>query len=160
MLEATIEIEDKLAAKGYKRALQGKALRDIAHYYATKLIIVWVVIAVADGLYGAGNLIFTHLIFIFGLWIVATVYGYADWSRRIAQTKGWAFRARLDEQGVVTSAFSNEERKNWNYYKSYKEYEDYLQIESTQGEITFLPKTPELFEVVEFTKQKIPQKRL
>ncbi len=157
MLEAQIQIEDELAAKGFKRALRGKAIRDIAKFYANYLVIIWVIIAVADGLMGAGHLIFAHLIVILGLWIVATTLGYYDWTKRIAETKGWSFHAKLDEQGVITN-ISNENRMNWNFYKSYKEYEDYLQIESSEGNFTFVPKTPELFELVEFTKQKIPRK--
>jgi hypothetical protein len=157
MLEAQIQIEDELAAKGFKRALRGRAIRDIAKFYASYLIIIWVIIAVADGLMGAGHLIFAHLIVILGLWIVATIFGYYDWTKRIAETKGWSFHAKLDEQGVITN-ISNENRMNWNFYKNYKEYEDYLQIECTNGNFTFVPKTPDLFELVEFTKQKIPQK--
>lgn len=157
MLDAHIEIEDKLAAKGFKRAMRSKAIIDIAHYYATNLVVVWIIIAIADGIFGAGHLIFPHLLFIIGLGIVATVYGYFDWVKRIEQTKGWSFYAKLDEQGVITN-LSQENRFNWNYYKNYKEYEDYLQIESSEGTFTFVPKTPELSEIVEFTKQKIPRK--
>lgn len=157
MLEATIKIEDELAAKGFKRAMQGKALKDNAKFYANYLVIVCVVIALADGFMGAGHLIFTHLTVIFGLWIVATAYGYLDWSKRVSQTRGWSFHAKLDEQGVVVTRSENE-RLNWNFYKNYKEYDDYLQIECTNGNFTFVPKTPELFEIVEFTKEKIPRK--
>lgn len=157
MLEAHIEIEDKLAVKGFKRAMQGKAITDIAKFYANYLIIIWIVIAVADGILGAGHLIFYHLLVIAGLWIVATAYGYLDWSKRIAQIKGWSFHAKLDEQGVIVTRSENE-RLNWNFYKNYKEYDDYLQIECTNGNFTFVPKTPELFELVEYTKEKIPRK--
>ena len=122
MLEAQIKIEDDLAAKGFKRAMQEKAIADNAKFYGSYLIVVWIVIAIADGLMDAGNLIFPHLLVIFGLWIVATVYGYLDWSKRVAQTKGWSFHARLDEQGVITKMSLNEERRNWNFYKNYKEY--------------------------------------
>ena len=122
MLEAQIKIEDDLAAKGFKRAMQEKAIADNAKFYGSYLIVVWIVIAIADGLMDAGDLIFPHLLVIFGLWIVATVYGYLDWSKRVAQTKGWSFHARLDEQGVITKMSLNEERRNWNFYKNYKEY--------------------------------------
>ncbi|HSK72213.1 MAG TPA: hypothetical protein VK892_10990 [Pyrinomonadaceae bacterium] len=157
MLEAHIQIDDELAAKGYKRALKGKAIRDIAKFYSNYLIVIWVVVAVADGLMGAGHLIFPHLVVIFGLWIAAIFLGYNQWTKQVAAIKGWSFYAKLDEQGVIITRSENE-RLNWNFYKNYKEYDDYLEIESSQGEITFLPKTPELFEVVEFTKQKISQK--
>ncbi len=157
MLEAHIEIEDKLAAKGFKRAMRNKAIAELAHYYATNLVIVWIIIAIADGIFGAGHLIFPHLLFIIGLCVAATILGYFDWVKRIDQTKGWSFHAKLDEQGVITD-ISQETRYNWNYYKNYKEYEDYLQIESSEGTFTFVPKTPELSEMIEFTKQKIPRK--
>lgn len=157
MLEVYIKIEDELASKGFKRALKNKAIGNLAAFYGNYLAVVWVLIAVADGLIGAGHLIFPHLLVIAGLWLVATAYGYSKWSYSIARIKGWDFYAKLDEQGVITN-IENEERINWNYYKNYVEYEDYLQIESTDGTFSFVPKTPELFEAVEFTKQKIAEK--
>jgi V8-like Glu-specific endopeptidase len=157
MLEVQIKIEDELAAKGFKRALKNKAIIDHATFYGNYLAVVWIVVAFADGLMGAGHLIFPHLLVIAGLWLVATAYGYSKWLNQISQIKGWDFYAKLDEQGIITTR-ENEERMNWNYYKNYVEYEDYLQIETTDGTFTFVPKTPELFEVVEFTKQKIAEK--
>lgn len=158
MLEANIEIKDELAAKGFRKALRIKAIKDHAAFYGSYLIVIWIVIAVADGLLGAGHLIFPHLLVIVGLWGVATAHGYLDWTKRIAQTKGWRFYAKLDEQGVITKWALDEERRNWNFYKSYREYDDYLEIESQSGQFTFVPKTPELFEMIEFTKEKIPRK--
>jgi hypothetical protein len=157
MIEAHVQIDDELAVKGFKRALRAKAIKDISHYYATNLMIVWMVIAVADVVLGAAHLMFSHFLVMAGLWIVASVAGYYDWTKRIAQTKGWSFDAKLDEQGVIINA-SQKNRVNWDHYTGYKEYDDYLQIEAGEGEISFLPKTPELFEVIEFTKQMISRK--
>lgn len=157
MLEAQIKIEDDLAAKGFKRALKNRAITDHAKFYGNYLLTVWVFIAVIDGLFGAGELIFVHLLAIAFLWLAATAYGYNRWLKQIDNVKGWEFHAKLDEQGVITGTL-DEQRMNWNFYKNYVEYDDYLQIESTDGDFTFVPKTPELFEIVEFTKQKIAEK--
>jgi hypothetical protein len=157
MLEAHIQIDDDLAAKGYRRALQSKAIADICNHYAKNLLIVYMFVAAADAILDAPDLIWSHFLCLCVLWVFACIYGYSDWTKRVAQTRGWSFHAKLDELGVTTDN-SQETRNNWNFYTSYKEYEDYLQIDNSEGAVTFLPKTPELFEIVEFTKQKIPRR--
>ena len=132
-------------------------MKDISAYFASIFVIVWIVIAFADAVMGQADLIRFHFLFLFGLWIIASVVSYIEWYKKIAKTKGWSFYAKIDDESVVTS-ISQESRNSWSFYKSYEEFEDYLQINGHQGEITFLPKTPELFEMIELTKQKIPSK--
>ena len=161
MPEARIEIPDEIAAKGFKRAMTPSALSQIASHYGNNLAIVWVVIAIVDGIFGAGQLIFYHLIAMIGLWIAASFLRYREWSKLISLSKGWSFHARLDEEGITTTrdhAADEETRVSWSFYKNYVEYETYLQIEHDDGNFSFLPKTPELFELIEFTKRKIPEK--
>jgi hypothetical protein len=81
------------------------------------------------------------------------------------KTEGWEFIAKLDDTGVTTrapqdviqDAMNEESRYEWSFYQSFKDYEDYLQITDINGGITFVPKTVELMELVEFTKNKIPE---
>ncbi|HEX8250814.1 MAG TPA: hypothetical protein VF599_21755 [Pyrinomonadaceae bacterium] len=158
MIEAQIQIDDELAVKGYRKALRYKAAKDIAYFYASKLMIVWVVIAVADALFGAEHLIKPHFFFLLALGAAASVYSYRDWNKKISELKGWSFSARLDEMGVATTS-PQESWYEWSSYAGYREFDDYLEIERLPGEISFLPKTPELFQVIEFTKEKIPAKK-
>jgi|SRR5215213_994740 len=157
MIEAHIRIDDELAVKGYRKALRFQALKNHAYFYSSKLAVVWAVIAFADALFDAAYLITPHFFFLLALSVAATVYGYFQWDKKIAAMRGWSFDARLDEMGVTTMN-PHENWYEWSSYKGYREFEDYLEIERLPGEISFLPKTPELFEVIEFTKEKIPPK--
>jgi hypothetical protein len=157
MIEAQIRIDDELAVKGYRKALRYKTAKDIVYFYASKMMIVWVVIAVADAFFGGEHLIKPHFFFLLALGAAASVYSYLKWDKEISELRGWSFFARLDEMGVTTTS-PQENWYEWSSYKGYREFDDYLEIERLPGEISLLPKTPELFEVIEFTKEKIPPK--
>ncbi|HEX6280076.1 MAG TPA: hypothetical protein VFZ49_08710 [Pyrinomonadaceae bacterium] len=159
MLEARIEISDELAAKGFKRAMTPSAASQIAAYYGNKLAMVWVVVAIVDGIGGAGHLIFYHLLALTAVWVAASLMRYHEWSAEIGRMKGWSFHAKLDEGGVTTKhADPDEQRVSWSFYKNYVEYDAYLQIEDEDGNFSFIPKTPELFPLIEFTKRNISEK--
>jgi hypothetical protein len=157
MLEAHIKIEKELAVEGFRRALKFKAVKDISYFYGLRLMIVWIVISLANALAGEEHLSGYHGLFLIAVWIAFSVHVYYKWHRDLGDTEGWEFYAQLDEFGVTTTA-DGENRNEWNFYSSYIEHEDYLQINDTDGGITFLPKTPELTELVEFTKRKISEK--
>ena len=157
MIEEHIQIDKNLAVKGYKKALKFKAIRDTTYFWATRLFIVWIAIVIADQIGNQGQLIGLHFQFILGLWVIASIYSYVDWYKKINNIEGWDFHAKLDEKGVTTT-ISKESRMDWNSYANYKEYEDYLQINDVHGGITFLPKTSKLNNVIEFTKTKIRKK--
>ncbi|HEX6126949.1 MAG TPA: hypothetical protein VFZ23_16365 [Pyrinomonadaceae bacterium] len=159
MLEARIEISDELAARGFKRAMTPLAAPQIAAYYGNKLALVWVVVAIVDGIAGASHLIFYHLLALIAVWVAASLMRYHEWSAEIGRTKGWSFHAKLDEGGVTTKHQDpDEQRVSWSFYKNYVEYDSYLQIEDENGSFSFIPKNPELFALIEFTKRKIPEK--
>lgn len=159
MLEGRIEISDELAAEGFKRAMRRSALVQITSYYGNNLALIWVFVAIVDGIVGAPQLIFWHGLMMIAIGIAASAKKYFDWARDISNLKGWGFRAVLDEDGVTTfSDVSAEQRVNWSHYKNYVEYDSYLQIEDQTGNFSFLPKTPELIQLIEFTKRKIPEK--
>lgn len=112
---------------------------------------------VANRLGDAEHLIGLHAKLFLGIWVIISAYEYVNWYRRIGDTDGWSFYAELDEAGVNTNAAAKN-RIEWDSYVSYEEYEDYLQINDKRGGISFLPKTPDLFEAIEFTKRKIQKK--
>jgi hypothetical protein len=157
MLEVRVQIEDELAVKGYRKALRRNAIDNIIYFYMPKLLAAWLVVAFVDAVAGAGHLIIPHMLALSGLVFVASIYSYFEWEKKISRLKGWNFYARLDEMGVTTMN-PQENWYEWSSYKGYREFDDYLEIERLPGEISLLPKTPELFEAIEFTKQKIPQK--
>ena len=157
MPEAHVRIEKELAVEGFRRALKFSAVKDISYYYGLRLMVVWIVISLANALAGEEHLSGYHGLFLLAIWIAVSVHGYYKWHRDLGDTEGWEFYAQLDELGVTTTV-NGENRNEWNFYSSCIEHEDYLQINDTRGGITFLPKTPELAELVEFTKRKIPVK--
>lgn len=159
MPEAQIEISDTLASTGYKRAMAYRAIVQIGAQYGREAAVIWVVVSIADAIAGAEHLITYHLAFLIAVGLVATATRYYQWKKEVAQMKGWSFHARLDEDGVtINYTLPQEQRYGWNFYKNYVEYDSYLQIEDESGGFSFVPKTPELFELIELTKRKIPEK--
>lgn len=157
MIEAHVKIDKNIAVKGYRKALRSQALKDIPYFYASRLMIVWLVVCFANALAGMSHLSGYHGLFFLATWAGISVHGYRKWYREVGEMDGWEFYARVDELGVTTDATS-ETRNEWSKYSSYAEYDDYLQITETSGGITFLPKRPELEELIEFTKTKISEK--
>lgn len=162
MLEAQIKIDHELAVKGFRRALRFKAFQDISYFYAVRLMAVWLVVSLVNALWDRGGLTTIHLIFLAVLWLIVSIHDYYKWHKELAgRTEGWEFIAKLDDGGVATRLIQDpqeEVRQDWDFYQSYRDYEDYIQINDTGGGITFLPKTPGLKEIIEFTKNKIPEK--
>jgi hypothetical protein len=157
MIEAHVKIEKDLAVKGLRRALKFHAIKDISYFYALRLMIVWLVISLANALAGGSHLTSYHGLFLIAVWIGVSIHGYRKWYRDIGDTEGWEFYAKADELGVTTEPVS-ESRKEWSFYSNYIEHDDHLQINDTAGGITFLPKRPELEDLIDFTKTKIPEK--
>jgi hypothetical protein len=163
MLEANVRIDKDLAVKGFRRALKYKAFQNISYFYAIRLMIVWLVISLVNALWGQGYLTSAHLVVLGVLWLGISIHGYYKWDKELAETtEGWEFIARLDDDGVFTypkDRPEDEARYEWSFYHSYREYEDYLEITDINRNVTFLPKTAELLELIEFTKNKIPEHR-
>ena len=159
MLKAEIHISNDLAVKGFERSLRAKAIRDISYFYATRLTFVWLALFFADAWINEAHLATWHLLILFAAWVAISAHGYFDWKKELANTKGWSFYAELDDIGVKTKSLdSSESFYEWDSYKSYTEYEDYLQIDGPGDSVSFLPKEPELISLIEFTKEKIPLK--
>ena len=159
MLEAQVEISDALAARAYKKAMSHAALSQIAGYYSRNIAILWVVVSIADAIADSAHLITYHFAFLTATLIAAVALQYRKWSKEVDDVKGWSYHAALDEEGVVTTSGTGEtQRMQWSDYKQYVEFDTYLQIDHEDGGFSFVPKSPELFDLLEFTKTKIAEK--
>ncbi len=157
MIEANILIDRDLVIKGYKRAYGLTTLKNGASFYNMRAFFVFLAVAFADVLYDGGHLIGVHLCVITALAIGAAFYQYFDWTKKLSATAAdYELDVILDDEGVTFK--HDNKRIEWSEYDYFKEYEDYLEITSKSGEITFLPKRDELAEVIVFTKSKIPNK--
>ncbi len=155
MLQAHIQIDKDLAVRAYKRALRPSAVKSFAISYGWLTFAAWLGVSAIDFFAGQVDLILYHSIFFFGLWVLEVAVATFYWQRILASTtQGWGFRATLDDDGVTTQY--GETKHAWTDYSAYIEYEDYLQLIGPGGQISFLPKTAELAEIVVLTKEKIP----
>ena len=156
MIEVHIPIDRDLIIKGYKKAYAMQVLQNGAAFYSWRAFIVFLVIAIVDVIYKSGNLIGIHLYVITGLAFVASLYHYFDWLKQVStNARDSELHVVLDDDGVILKDEADR-RIEWSSYKYFKEYEDYLEITNSSGEISFLPKNNDLANVIIFTKSKIP----
>jgi hypothetical protein len=156
MLEAHITIDRDLIIKGYKKAHAVKVLGDAVGFYGWRLLLVWLAVAAADGMKDREDLIGIHLFIVLGAAAALSIHTYYDWTKKLAGAAADGYlHVVLDDEGV-TIKNDNDKRIEWDSYSHFKEYEDYLEITHSSGEISFLPKTDELADVIVFTKTKIP----
>lgn len=158
MIEAHIRIDRDLIIKGYKKAHGMKALGNGASFYSWRLLLVWFAVAMVDAWGNRADLMKIHFCIIMSLSVVAAVHSYFDWSKKLSQTaQDTELHVILDDEGVT---IKNDLDKliEWNSYSYFKEYDAYLEITHSSGEISFVPKTDELANVIIFTKTKIPSK--
>ncbi|MEP6903185.1 MAG: hypothetical protein ABJA66_15660 [Actinomycetota bacterium] len=160
MIEAQITIDRDLIIKGSKRAYGIQAIRSGAAFYTWRAFLVFLAIAFGDAVYGGGDLIGLHLCIISGLAIAASFYNYFEWLNKLtASAQDYELHVVLDDAGV-TIKNNYDKHIEWGSYTYFKEYEDYLEITNSSGEISFLPKRNELADVIIFTKSKIPKKEI
>jgi hypothetical protein len=158
MIEAQITIDRDLVIKGYKKAYGIKLVGDGARFYGWRAFVVFLAVAVADGVYNSEELIGAHLCIITALGITASFYHYFDWIKELsAAAADYELHVVLDDEGV-TLKNDHDKRIEWSSYAYFKEYEDYLEITDKASEISFLPKQDEYADVIVFTKSKIPNK--
>ena len=72
----------------------------------------------------------------------------------ISITEDYRFHIKLNKNGVETE----EGKKPWSSYLFYIEYDDYLEIHEKNEAISFLPKTEDLKEIIEYTMSNIKNK--
>jgi hypothetical protein len=158
MIEAHIEIDRELVVKGSKKAYARQALHNSASFYGGRAFVVFLAVALADALFGGGHLIGVHLSVVGALGIAAAFHSYFEWEKKLAASaRGYVLDVVLDDEGV-TFTNDRDKRIEWDSYSYFKEYEDYLEITHSSGDISFLPKHDEIADVIVFTKSKIPNK--
>lgn len=161
MPQANIRVDKDLAARAYKRALRPRTIRDLLPFYAIPYFVALLgTLAIVSALDTDYNLdhkaLVVRLAGLFaGLWICQVAVTVYFWQRSLTEEqRGASFHASLDNEGVTVQY--EEIRRPWSDYTAYIEYEDYLQLLGPGGEISFIPKSVELEEVIAFTKEKIP----
>lgn len=154
-----IKIEKEFVLKAYRRKNRWGGLFHVGYHLAIRLMFVWLAIASADACAGRRDLAALHALTIFFVWIVATVCYYVSWYQSLKKTVvGWEFDATLDDEGVKTHSIVDADREvPWSFYKGYREHDGYLEIHDQKDQVTFVPKTEELADLVVFTKEKIPR---
>ncbi len=156
MIEGKVKVDQSIAAKAYKRAMWFDAVKSLTYFHGIRLAIVWFTITIVNGFFGQEFLNTYHGYTLFVILIGFVLYDYQQWSKKIDETRVEDYVAKLDELGVQIDREFVEERYDWDLYKNYEEYEDYIQINFVNGGMTIIPKTNELYEVIQFTKTKIP----
>lgn len=142
-----------------RRAFLSDGLFRFAWFYAVVLAVLWLIIAIADLIGRQPQLAGLHALVLFLVWIGLTSYDFYSKYRGIAKTAvGWEFDATVDDDRVQTNARAETHEVPWSFYTRYREYEDHLEIHDKKEQVTFLPKTDELEDLIAFTKRKIKRR--
>lgn len=100
------------------------------------------------------NLI-TFTYWFYGFWLISLVYKILRHHFKISTIKDeFSFYVKLDELGVTIS----EEHIPWEHYKFYIEHKSYLEIYDVNQKVSFLPKSNNLNEIINYTKRHIAKK--
>jgi len=157
MLEANIKISDDLAKKGRVEASKRKMLKLFLKQYASLFFLTGLLVSVVDLLGGKPTLILIHIGVLFLIFIYLTWESYRRWPKEMAKlSRGWSFNCKLDENGVIARA--DELYRSWDFYDYYIEHDDYIAIFDKVGEVSFIPKSDGLQDIIEFTKRMLPNK--
>jgi len=159
MIEKEITIPKEIIVKGLLHSRSFSEFIDnlkgflyMSCYAASAIILV-------DSITSNTQLIKWHILSLVTLSLLVAVVTHAQWKKEIInKSKDFTYNAKLDDTGVFLSGVSK--HYNWNQYQYYIEYSDYLLIKGTESGVSFLPKTKELSDVIEFTKTKIPNKKI
>ena len=90
-----------------------------------------------------------------GVWFILLSYRVLKIFLNIRAIKeDHSFYVSLNQQGVQIS----QKLTPWEHYTFYIEHDDYLEIHDIENNISYLPKTNDIDEIISFTKTHIPQK--
>jgi hypothetical protein len=157
MIEAYIHVDREIIVKGYKKTYGLQVLRNAASYYTMRGFFLIVVIAAIDAFFNAGNLIGLYVCVISAIAIGASVLHYFDWVRQVnAGAADYELDVALDENGVTIK--NNNDYIAWSEYAYFREHDDYLELMTKKGQLSFVPKEDHLGEIVFYTKTKIPER--
>jgi hypothetical protein len=157
MIEAEVSVDRNIWIKAQRVGLRYSAFVDQMRFYGWRLFFIWGVVAAVDGINNQQSLISYHIQAFFLLWLFACIAGYIHWYLEVGKKSvSFSFDVKLDENGVT--AIHPEVLVPWSSYKSIKEYDDFYLIRSDSG-ISVLPKNESIHDVIDYSKQKIPNKR-
>ena len=156
MIEAKVFLPKHIAAKGHINSnkpyvFSKHLINSIPPYF-----FAWASVILIDVTTDNANLVWWHFISILFFAFLLSSYNYVKLEEFYKSTaREMEYDVQLDDSGVYIK--NPDKHISWDNYLNYVEYEDYIQINSVGG-TSFLPKTDELKEVIDFTKQKIPNK--
>lgn len=157
MKEHKITVSKELFHKALIKEKKYSEFIDILKILFSQTILIFLIVILIDKYTHNSNIIYLHTSYIYIVVVSMAAYLYVHWRIILKkELKGYTFTAIVSDEGVVTK--QNEEFHEWNSYKYFIEYDEYLMIKHKNGGLSFLPKTEELKEIIEFTKTKIPQK--
>ena len=152
---AKITISAALAKKVFWRAYKYRLLWKHAKFYGVILLFG------AGGFstfqfIASGRVAFSGLYLLFPIWAVLIVFSYSK-SYYILKNvnEGYSFDVKLDEEGVETS----DQKISWDEYHYFVEFDEYLEIHGPKNSISFVPKTAELHDILEYVRKRIPTKQ-
>ena len=156
MIEAKVLIPKNIVAKAYLNSDTPYSYLKHIKVSALPYFMAWTGVILVNIITGNKDLIFWHLLAISVFGVLYATYIYKEYEEMYSSNgNDIEYYVRLDNSGVYIN--QPEQYTSWDEYKSYVEYDDYIQINSNNG-VTFLPKTEELKDVIQFTKEKIPNK--
>jgi hypothetical protein len=157
MIEKEITIPKNITIKGILKSTKYISfLQDLRNSINLLLFGLGGIILV-DIISGNGYLIIWHMLSLLIVSVFVSQFLHMEWKNDILEkTKDHTYIVKLDEAGV--QIINKPKNHRWDDYLYYVEYEDYLLIMNKEVGISFLPITPELSDVIEYAKKKIPNK--
>jgi hypothetical protein len=157
MIEKEITIPKNITIKGVLKSTKYTSFIEDLRGSINLLLFGAGGIILVDLISGNGHLIIWHILSLLIVSGLISLFLHMQWKNDLLQkTKDHTYTVKLDETGV--QIISEPKNYKWGDYLYYVEYEDYLLIMNKEVGISFLPITPELSDIIEYTKKKIPNK--
>ena len=157
MIEAKVVVPREIIIEGLAKSRNLKSL--LLELYAASSIyfMAWSVVVLVDVVTNNTHLILWHLLALAVLSVVVSLRTYSQYKDELkSKAKSVEYFVKLDDSGVYIS--HPKKHYGWEEYQCYIEHDKYLQLMGRNTGVSFLPKTDELSEVIEYTKSKIPNK--
>ncbi len=156
MVEANIVVPKSIWIDAQRYALRYVAFFNIMKFYAWRFVVVWISIAIVDGIAKQSELISEHFKVLFLLWVIACFSSYINWYLGLNKAvSSFSFHAKLENGGVYTQY--PESFIPWSTYYSIVDRGGYYLIRGRNG-ISVLPKDEKLKHVVELSLKNIPNR--
>ncbi|MCJ8314902.1 MAG: hypothetical protein HRU38_22365 [Saccharospirillaceae bacterium] len=158
MIEKKINIPKEIIKKGLLKSLKYTTLIENIKGSFALCSFFLIGITFVDFVTGNSNLVFLHILSCFVISCLMSIKFFYEWISEVKnETEDFIYSVKLDELGVHIK--NDEYLVKWEEYLYFIEYEDYLLIKIKDSGVSFLPKTLELTDVIEYTKKKVPEKK-